>query len=79
MLPFICPGVAELELNPGDRLYLPGIRALLEGDGETIDVILLQREPDGPTAKVVTLSLPGLTREERDIILAGCLINYYKK
>ena len=79
MLPFICPGVAELELNPGDRLYLPGIRALLEGDGETIDAILLQREPDGPTAKVVTLSLPGLTREERDIILAGCLINYYKK
>ena len=25
----------------------------------------------------LTLRLPGLTREERDIILAGCLINYY--
>ena len=27
----------------------------------------------------LTLKLPGLTREERDIILAGCLINYYAK
>ena len=25
----------------------------------------------------VTLQLPGMTREERDIVLAGCLINYY--
>ena len=32
---------------------------------------------NGPAAQAVTLTLPGLTREERDIILAGCLINYY--
>ena len=78
MLPLICPGLAELALKPGDRLYLPGIRALLEGDGDTIDALFFQSEPDGPTVKQTKLSLPGLTREERDIILAGCLINYYK-
>ena len=78
MLPLICPDVAALELKPGDRLYLPGIRALLEGDGDTIDALFFQSEPDGPTVKQTKLSLPGLTREERDIILAGCLINYYK-
>lgn len=78
MLPLICPDLAALGLKPGDRLYLPGIRALLEGDGDTIDALFFQSEPDGPTVKQTKLSLPGLTREERDIILAGCLINYYK-
>ena len=27
---------------------------------------------------LTTLKLPAMTREERDIVLAGCLINYYK-
>ncbi len=73
MLPFTAEGLKELDLQPGDRVYLPGIRALLEGDGDTIQAAVLRQ---GGTASV-TLSLPGLTREERDIILAGCLINYY--
>ena len=77
MLPFVAEGLDKLNLQPGDRLYLPGIRALLEGEGETIRATVLQAGPDGSTA--ITLSLPGLTREERDIILAGCLINYYAK
>ena len=73
MLPFTADGLAELNLQPGDRVYIPGIRALLEGDGETVQATILRK--GGETS--VTLSLPGLTREERDIILAGCLINYY--
>ena len=73
MLPFTADGLQKLNLQPGDRVYVPGIRALLEGDGERIDASVLR---DGGKISV-TLSLPGLTREERDIILAGCLINYY--
>ena len=75
MLPFIADGLAEKNIQPGDRLYLPGIRALLEGDGEELTGTLIQNGAETP----VTLKLPGLTREERDIILAGCLINYYAK
>ena len=77
MLPFTADGLQALNLQPGDRVYIPGIRTLLEGDGETVQATVIQAEEDGPTARIVTLSLPGLTREERDIILAGCLINYY--
>ena len=73
MLPFIAEGLEELNLQPGDRVYIPGIRALLVGDGEAVEATVLR---DGGQA-TVTLTLPGLTREERDIILAGCLINYY--
>ncbi len=75
MLPFIAPQVGSWDLQPGDQLYIPGIRKLLEGDGEELQAILLKDGKQTP----VTLKLPGLTREERDIILAGCLINYYAK
>ncbi|MDD4510014.1 MAG: hydratase, partial [Oscillospiraceae bacterium] len=73
MLPFIASELKSRNIQPGDRIYLPGIRTLLKGDGETIEAKL---EQNGVT-QTITLSLPGLTREERDIILAGCLINYY--
>ena len=73
MLPFTADGLQELNLQPGDRVHIPGIRTLLEGEGETVQAAVLR---DGGETSL-TLSLPGLTREERDIILAGCLITYY--
>jgi len=73
MLPFIADGLAELDIQVGQRVYIPGIRSLLEGDGEEIAAVILREDGERP----VTLKLPGLTREERDVILAGCLINYY--
>ncbi len=73
MLPFILPELKQYGLQSGDRVYIPGIRALLQSDGEEIPATLLQNGKE----TAVTLRLPGLTREERDIILAGCLINYY--
>ena len=33
---------------------------------------------DGNNTKEITLTLKDLTDDERDIILSGCLINYYK-
>ncbi len=73
MLPFVAPDVKDWNIGEGDTLYIPGVRALLEGDGEEIEATLVQ----GSRQTTVKLTLPGLTREERDIILAGCLINYY--
>ena len=73
MLPFIAEDVKDWNIQPGDQLYLPGIKSVLEGDGETVSAALIQNGTERP----VTLKLPGMTREERDIVLAGCLINYY--
>ena len=75
MLPFIAEDVEQWNIQPGDRLYIPGVKALLEGDGESISAVLMQNGEE----RSVTLTLPAMTREERDIVLAGCLINYYKK
>ena len=75
MLPFIAADVASWNLQPGDQLWIPGVKAALEGDAETLEATMIQNGAE----RTVTLSLPNLTREERDIILSGCLINYYNE
>ncbi|MBQ3055303.1 MAG: hydratase [Oscillospiraceae bacterium] len=75
MLPFILDDAASFNIQAGDWIYIRGIRALLEGNDESIEATLIQ---NGKETKI-TLKLPAITREERDIILSGCLINYYAK
>ncbi len=75
MLPFQAPDVKDWNIQPGDRLYIPGVRAALERGDESIPAVLIQNGLE----RNVTLTLPGITKEEREIILAGCLINYYAK
>ncbi len=73
MVPFTVPDIREKNIQPGDKIYVPGIRKALEGDGEIITGTLIQGEKTQP----ITLEMKNLSREERDVILAGCLINYY--
>lgn len=73
MLPFVAEDVADWNIQPGDWLDIPGIRSALERGEEQIAATLIQNG----TEKRVVLTLPAMTQEERDIILAGCLINYY--
>ena len=73
MLPFILDNADNSGIGAGDLIYIEGIRDILLGDGEEVKAILIK---NGAKSEI-TLRLPALTREERDIILAGCLINYY--
>ncbi len=73
MVPFTVENIEALNIQPGDRLYVPGIRKALSGMDETVSGTLIQ--PDG--SKEIILQLKNLSREERDVILSGCLINYY--
>ena len=52
---------------------MPGIRKALEGEDDHVAGTLIQ--PSGRTE--IRLDMKNLQREERDVILAGCLINYY--
>ena len=42
-------------------------------DGDSVEAVLIQ----GERRTKLPLKLEKLSREERDIILSGCLINYY--
>ncbi len=73
ILPFVVD--EKPDLKPLDYLYVPNIKnALAEGKTELPAYILKENEK-----LEITLKLPEMTRDERDTILAGCLMNYYKK
>ncbi len=75
MLPFILDDADNSGIAAGDLIYIEGIRDILLGEAEEVSAKLIK---NGNTSDIV-LRLPALTREERDIILSGCLINYYSK
>ncbi len=72
MLPFLIPE-GELPFKKGDYLFIPDIRrAVEEGRKETKAYTV------GDQMKEFTLGLGDMTEDEREIILEGCLINYYR-
>ena len=73
MLPFTVEHIAQLNLQSGDRIYVPGIRTALKNGAPSVTATLVQAGHE----QQITLKLEKLTREDRDIILSGCLINYY--
>ena len=73
MVPFTVEDIASLNIQPGDQLAIPGIRAALMGSDDAIAATLIQ--PAG--SRKIMLQMKNLSREERDVILSGCLINYY--
>ena len=74
MLPFTLEKAESFGIAPGDRIAVPNIRRALENGDAKIAAALIQ----GENTTDITLNLPGITKDERDIILAGNLINYYK-
>jgi len=71
MLPFLIEA-GDLPFANGDYLFIPNVRQAVE---EKNDVIKAYRVADG---KEFDLTLGKLTDDEREIILDGCLINYYR-
>ncbi len=73
MLPFIAADLEQLGIAPGDQVVLKGIRTAVASGKEEVEATLVQNGAE----KSITLRLPNMTEEERDIVLSGCLINYY--
>ena len=71
MLPFQMEGEPNFEV--GDYVFVPGIRATL--DGELTDIAAWAVRADGSVDQV-KLAIADMTPEERAIVKAGCLINY---
>lgn len=74
MLPFILDDAAQSGIETGDVVVIKGIRdALKNRQYDAIPATVMGKNG----AQSITLRLPAMTDDERDIILAGCLINYY--
>ena len=69
MLPFQME--KEPDFSVGDYLYIPGIRQILDGKLTDIDAYVL-----GSRTEKITLYIAEMTPEEREIVKAGCLINF---
>ena len=65
----------KTEYLKGDILIIRNVRDTISDGREQFDALLIR---DGITQNVA-LSLGALTKSERQIILDGCLINYYKR
>ena len=80
MLPFVIDG--EPPFGKYDTVFIPHIRRAVMEKRDQITAYALSRDEQGvyleKAPQAFTLSLGGLTDDEREIILAGCLINYYK-
>ena len=73
MLPFLIPA-GDLPFKNGDYLFVPQIRKAIIDKTEEIEAYVVK---DGQMQPFM-LQLGALTDDERDIILKGCLINYYR-
>ena len=74
MLPFITKeDDKKLSFKNGDYIFVPEIRKAVENKDAEIKAYVV-----GDTLKEVTFTLGDMTDAEREIILKGCLINYYK-
>ena len=74
MLPFITEEThTSLSFKNGDYIFVPDVRKAVEEKKDVIKAFVV-----GDVLKEIELKLGDLTDNEREIILKGCLINYYK-
>ena len=74
ILPFTIDRNTEFNYTDGDYVFVPGIRNAIENGIEEIPAkVITESGVDD-----ITLFVRGLTADEKQIILDGCLMNYYK-
>ncbi len=74
IIPFTIAKDVEFDSEVGAYLYVPGIRKAIESGQAEIPAVIVNA--DG-SKKPITLYCEGLNDREKQIILNGCLMNYY--
>ncbi|AJQ27131.1 hydratase [Pelosinus fermentans] len=73
LVPFTINESDKSKFAIDDYLYIPGIREAVKNGADRVQAYIINSGGKAP----IELKLEGLSQDERDIILAGCLINYY--
>ena len=75
MLPFLTDADHEaLPFKNGDYIFVPDVRKVVEEKQSVVKAYVVV----GDELKEIELKLGEMTDAEREIILKGCLINYYR-
>ena len=74
MLPFTMDPSQGIAFENGDYIVIEGIKEAVANKIDEINAKLVSKNGN----KDFKLQLKGLSVDERDIILSGCLINYYR-
>lgn len=74
IVPFTIAKDAEFGYEPGDMVYIEGLREAILSGKEEIDAKVIAK--DG--VHDLHLFFQNLTADERQILADGCLMNYYK-
>ncbi len=75
MLPFTLDADAAFPYEDGDYVFVPGVREKIEKGEEVFPAKVIGK--DGKITDIM-LYVRGLTENEREIILEGCLMNFKK-
>ncbi len=73
ILPFTLDPAVSFDYLPGDWIYIPGIRTAVADGAAGVDAAVITDSG----VRSIRLNLAGLNDEERDILLKGCLMNWY--
>ena len=76
MLPLLTDSLDELKPEIGDRILIRGVREAIAHGADHIDAEIVRAGAEGER-EITRFALGELSDSERDIILSGCLINYY--
>lgn len=74
MLPFLTSYDDSRKLAVGDLVYVPHVREILLSDRDEYRACIIR---DGKKTGEITLHLGSVETSQKDILAAGCLINYY--
>ena len=74
IVPFTIAPETAFDYQPGDFVFIPGIRRAILGGAEEIDACVIAKDGIHP----IHLYFQNLTAAEREILADGCLMNYYK-
>lgn len=70
MIPFLMDAEPEFEVD--DYIYVPDVRSAIDGSMEAIPAYVIKHG----MAEEIRLHIADMTAEEKEIVKAGCLINY---
>ena len=74
ILPFTLDNDTAFDYTEGDFVFVPDVRQKIAAGEETFPATVIRANG---TTEPITLYVKGLTENEKEIILRGCLMNYY--